>query len=52
MWLSEQQRKHVRVCQQRAWKGADQLEEEGKAHDKRVGGEEVLLAPDHEGPHC
>ena len=50
MRLSEQQRKHV--CQQRAGQGADQLEEEGKAHDKRVGGQEVLLAPDHEGPHC
>ncbi len=50
MWLCEQQRKHV--CQERAGQGADQLEEEGKAHDKGVGGQEVLLAPDHEGAHC
>ena len=49
-WLCEQQRKHV--CQGRAGQGADQLEEEGKAHDKGVGGQEVLLAPDHEGSHC
>jgi len=40
------------VCQQKSGQGADQLEEEGKTHNKRVGGQEVLLAPDHEGPHC
>ncbi len=50
--MFEQQKKHVRVWRQRAGQGADQLEEEGKAHDKGVGGQEVLLAPDHEGPHC
>lgn len=29
-----------------------QLEQESKAHDQRVGWQEVLSASDHEGPHC
>lgn len=32
--------------------GSHQLEEECKAHDQGVGGQEVLPASDHEGPHC
>lgn len=30
---------------------AYQLEQESKAHDQRVGWQEVLSASDHEGPH-
>lgn len=29
-----------------------QLEQESKAHDQRVGWQEVLSTSDHEGPHC